>query len=283
MKICPHCNFENFYETDICERCNNSISNIGIESFRIDRFVATNSDTYVVISVLIALAIFLFDPSFLKDVNITVISNQFSMIIVIPLSFSIYLQLKLIIKGWKYSNFTETCVTHDLIQIYMYCFISLLVIFGLLLIIVKTNNFGGFCILAGIVTVVEILAESENKEIAAKMFCLSALFTIIFGIFILLSLKKVYTLIPSNWLIVYLFLCGIFLLFISFGLLIGSSIYYLLEMGVNSYNENAREAIRNFFTIIQDPGTNELFILWIVLIIGIVAVIFLYVIGIFNV
>jgi len=282
MKICPHCNFENFHETDICERCNNSISNIGIESFSIDRFVASNSETYVVISVLIALAVFLYDPLFFKDVNVTIISNQFSMIIVIPLSFSIYLLLKLIIKGWKYSNFTETSVTRELIQIYLYCVISLLVIFGLLLIIVKTNNIAGFCLLAGIVTVVEILAGIENKRIVAKMFQLSALFTMIFGIFIFLGLKTIYKIIHLDWLSVYLFWYSIFLFFISMGLLIGSGIYYLLEMSVNSYNEGTLEAIRNYFTIIRDPRTDELFILWIVLILGIIVGISLYIFGILG-
>jgi len=282
MKICPHCNFENFHETDICELCNNSISNIGIESFSIDRFVASNSETYVVISVLIALAVFLYDPLFFKDVNVTIISNQFSMIIVIPLSFSIYLLLKLIIKGWKYSNFTETSVTRELIQIYLYCVISLLVIFGLLLIIVKTNNIAGFCLLAGIVTVVEILAGIENKRIVAKMFQLSALFTMIFGIFIFLGLKTIYKIIHLDWLSVYLFWYSIFLFFISMGLLIGSGIYYLLEMSVNSYNEGTLEAIRNYFTIIRDPRTDELFILWIVLILGIIVGISLYIFGILG-
>jgi hypothetical protein len=283
MKICPNCNFENFHETNSCERCKNSLSNISKESFIIDRFVASNSDTYVVISVLIALAVFLYDPSFLKDVNISVISSQFSMIIVIPLSFSIYLLLKLIVKGWKYSDFTEKKVTRDLIQIYLYTFISLLVIFGLLLIIIKTNNTAGFCLLAGIVTAVELLAGSENKKIVAEMFLLSALFTISLGIFIFLWLKTIYKLIPLDWLYVYLFWYSIFLFFIGIGLLIGSGIYYLLETSVRSYDEKTRETTRNFFTIILDSRTNELFILWIVLILGIGVAITLYIFNIFSI
>jgi len=277
MKICPNCNFENFYESNSCERCKYSIYDIKKESFCIDRFIVSNSNTYVVISVLIALSVFLYSPSFLKDVGVSIISNQFSMIIVVPLSFAIYLLLKIINKSWKYSNFNENFVSPDLIQIYLFSFISLLLIFGILLIIVKTNNLGGFCLLSGIVGVLELLAITKNKKIVTEMFVLSSLFTLILGIILLVSLKSIYLATHSDWLVVYLFAYVIFIALLSAGELLGAMIYYLLENYVNSHkDEKSIKNMRDFFTITIDSKTNELFVVWIVIFFTIVFGITLY-------
>lgn len=86
MKICPKCNFENFQRQDFCERCNCDIVTIKKESFHIDQFIANNANSYTVISVLIALAAFLYDPSFFNQSVSSVLSSQFSTIIVVPLT-----------------------------------------------------------------------------------------------------------------------------------------------------------------------------------------------------
>ncbi len=229
MKICPKCNFENFQRQDFCERCNCDIVTIKKESFHIDQFIANNANSYTVISVLIALAAFLYDPSFFNQSVSSVLSSQFSTIIVVPLAFSVYLLAKLIVKGWRYLNLNETEVSPDLIRVYIFTVIQLMFILGLLFIIDKTNNMGGFSILVGLVVVPEFLSESQKKTLNAKIILLSALFSLILGLFLLLSISWIYSIVHWDALFVFLFTYGIFICFLSVGEMMGASVYFISE------------------------------------------------------
>jgi hypothetical protein len=269
MKICPICKFENFHRSNLCERCNCSIWYIKEESFYIDQFIVSNSNTYVIISVLIALSAFLYDPSLFNLPDASGISNQFSFIITVPLFFSIYLLFKLVLKAWSYLNFDEEKVSQNLIQIYIFALIQLMMIVGLLFILAKTNNFGGFCIITGIVGTAEFISGTKEKNLIAEIIVLSSVFTLILGFFILLSLSYIYSVLHWDWLLVYLFAYSIFISFLSAGELIGSGIYFLLEEYVKRKH---KEALLNFRKkyLVFDSNTNHLKILWVVVIIIII-------------
>ena len=266
MKICPICNFENFHRSNLCERCKSGIWYIKDESFRIDQFIVANSNSYVIISVLIALSAFLYDPSLFNQPSASVISNQFSSIITIPLFFSIYLLFKLVLKAWSYFNFDENKVTQNLIQIYLFALLQLMLIVGLLLILVKTNNFGGFCIIAGIIGTAEFISGTKEKNLIAEIIILSSIFTLFFGIALLLSLSWIYSVIHWDWFLVYLFFYSIFISFLSAGELIGGGIYFLLEVNVKGKNKEALLDFRKKY-LSYDLNTNHLKFLWVIVVI----------------
>lgn len=266
MKICPICNFENFHRGQICERCKCSIWYIKEESFHIDQFIVKNTDIYVIISVLIALSAFLYDPSLFNQPSSTVISSQFSSIITIPLFFSIYLLFKLVQKAWKFVDLNEEHVSQTLIETYLFSFLQLLLIFGLLLILDKTNNIGGFCIIGGLVGTAEFVSGTKEKGLIAEIIAISSIFTLILGIVLFLSLKTIYSIIHLDWLIVYLFSYCIFIIFLSVGELIGAGIYFLLKLHVNSKD---KESLLNFRKkyLIYDVNTNHLKYLWVIIVV----------------
>ena len=271
MKICPTCNFENFHRSNLCDRCKSSIWYIKEEPFLIDQFIVSNSNTYVIISILIALSAFLYDPNLFNQPGTSVISSQFSSIITIPLFFSIYLLFKLILKAWCYLNIDEETVSPNLIQIYLFTVIHLMMIVGLLFILDKTNNFGGFCIIAGIVGTADFISGTKEKNLVAEIILLSSVFTLILGIVILLSLSYIYSIIHWDWLIVYLFTYGIFIIFLSFGELIGSGIYFLLEMHVTSKDKASLLNFRKKY-LTYDLKTNHLKLLWGIIVVIIIII-----------
>ena len=55
MKICYFCDFENFNEEDVCERCCQPIIKIKHEVFNIASFIKRNYQLYAISGIFIAL------------------------------------------------------------------------------------------------------------------------------------------------------------------------------------------------------------------------------------
>ena len=180
MKICLICDFENFTNDDVCERCSHSIAGNRHEPFNLDQFIQRNSHIYIVISVLIALSAYLYNPSFPQLNGLGSLNQSFSLFI-IPLFLATYLITSLIFKATLYSYKTDVGISQTSIKIYLFLLFHSFFIFGFFLIFIQSNYIGGFCVLTGLCAVLEFLSIVKNREFIARIIFISCIIDIIIG------------------------------------------------------------------------------------------------------
>lgn len=229
MKLCPNCQFENFKNTECCERCLAPINNIKNEDFQMFDFIKRNSAIYIVIGVLLAFVNYLSKPEDSLRTGSSLISALLA----------IFLICVLIFKSWDYCLTSRPC--NNALKVFTYTFIHFFLIFSIFL-------FYGITYLPIISLFIGLLSgliiPSELREQLRKRISIGiTLLCVIILILIYLSTIFIWDILPKtdensiNYLII-----ASSMLFLSMGGIISST--FVITIFTSG---SERKFVKNFF------------------------------------
>lgn len=128
MKICPNCKFENFFNTEYCEGCGNSIHNVRTEFFTIVDFIKKNAEIYAVIGIFLGLFRYFFSST---DSNVKIIS-LFPLFVSIYLMFALFLKGDQIVRTQIYANTVDPYLNVNSFELWVFLSINIAFILGLI-------------------------------------------------------------------------------------------------------------------------------------------------------
>jgi hypothetical protein len=252
MKICQTCDKENFHNFTICERCGNPINQISHEPFSFDGFIKRNFHLYAALGILVALENYLYSPSTFHPANDFLTNPLFS----IPLFIAVYLIFLLMFKALDYIFDNPQSNIRSEFSVFIFIFVHLLFLYGLMMNILNSAYIGGFCLLSGFVLVLELHSRinPEHRDITFTISLLSSVVTFFLATSLGLITKDLITFLgisDSIQITKFIIFWVYFILFLYMFALgqITATIYSWLIVGVmSSYRTNpATISILNIF------------------------------------
>jgi len=185
MRICRYCDFENYSDGELCERCRQPIARIRHEFFNIGIFIKQNYQYYAIIGIFLVLYEFTIRED---SANLEIFFG------IIPLTVSIYLILYLVIKAgqiiisrqWQPAE--KFIHIDNIFQFFIFALIHIaLVLVPLASLPHEVRNYMGF--LSATFLFLVLISSALHHEYHRKAFRILLTSILFFEVFILLAIS----------------------------------------------------------------------------------------------